>query len=76
MVGIFYLLPALSFLGLLGIYSLYLLYLGLPVLMKSPKEKAFGYTAVVLIVAIILGVIVAMVASRFVAGPAMGGFTP
>lgn len=75
-VGIFYLLPALSFLGLLGIYSLYLLYLGLPVLMKSPKEKAFGYTAVVLIVGIVLGVIVAMIAGRFVAGPAMGGFTP
>jgi hypothetical protein len=63
-------------LRILGLYSLYLLYLGLPVLMKSPKEKAFGYTAVVIIVGIVLGVIIAVVAGRFVAGPAMGGFTP
>ena len=29
------------------LYSLYLLYLGLPVLMKSPADKAVGYTVVV-----------------------------
>ncbi len=75
-VGIFSLLPALSILGLLGIYSLYLLYLGLPVLMKSPPEKAFGYTAVVIIVGIILSIIIGVVAARFVGGPAMSGFTP
>lgn len=76
-VGVFYIIPAMSFLGILGIYSLYLLYLGLPVLMKSPKEKAFGYTAVVIIVGIILAVIISVIVGRFVAGPAaMGGFTP
>ena len=32
--------------GLLALYSLYLLYLGLPVLMKSPPDKALGYTVV------------------------------
>jgi len=74
--GVFALIPGLRWLSILGIYSLYLLFLGLPVLMKSPKEKAFGYTAVVIIVAIVLGVIVAVVAGRFVAGPTMGGFTP
>ena len=41
-------------LGILGVYSLYLLYLGLPVLMKSPKEKALGYTLVVVLAAIVL----------------------
>jgi hypothetical protein len=44
--------------------------------MKSPKEKAFGYTAVVIIVGIVLAVIIGVVASRFVATPGMSGFTP
>lgn len=38
-----------------GIYSIYLLYLGLPHTMKSPAEKAAGYTAVSVIAAIVLG---------------------
>jgi hypothetical protein len=75
-VGIFALIPGLRFLAILGLYCLYLLYLGLPVLMKSPKERAFGYTAVVLIVGVVLAVIISVVAGRFVSGPAMGGFTP
>lgn len=42
-------------LGLAGaVYSIYLLYLGLPHTMKAPPEKAAGYTAVTIIVAIIL----------------------
>jgi len=47
--------PALAIIGgLLGLYSLYLLYTGLPTLMKSPPEKALGYTALVIVVGIIL----------------------
>jgi Yip1-like protein len=38
-----------------GIYSIYLLYVGLPHTMKSPVEKAAGYTAVSVIAAIVLG---------------------
>ncbi len=38
-----------------GIYSIYLLYLGLPHTMKAPVDKAAGYTAVSVIVAIVLG---------------------
>ena len=54
--GIGQLLP---FLGALvglagGIYSIYLLYLGLPVTMKAPPEKAAGYTAVAIILEIIV----------------------
>jgi hypothetical protein len=48
--------------GLLGLYSLYLLYLGLPKLMKAPQEKALGYTAVSVIVAVVLFWIITMVA--------------
>jgi hypothetical protein len=68
-VGIFALIPALQVLGILGLYSLYLLYLGLPVLMKSPKEKALGYTAVVIIAAIVLFMIIGVVAARFMVMP-------
>lgn len=44
-----------------GIYSIYLLYVGLPHTMKVPQEKAAGYTAVAIIVAIVLYFIVAAV---------------
>jgi hypothetical protein len=70
--GIFALVPGLRVLGILGLYSLYLLYLGLPVLMKSPKEKALGYTVVVIIAAVVLFMIIGLVAARFTAMP-MGG---
>jgi hypothetical protein len=66
--GIFGLVPALSWLGILGFYSLYLLYLGLPVLMKVPEEKAMGYTAVVIIAAIVLFLVVGLVAGTFMSG--------
>ena len=57
-VGIFYLIPGLSILAVLGLYALYLLYLGLPKLMKSPEDKAIGYTAVVVICAIVLSIVI------------------
>jgi hypothetical protein len=69
--GIFAAIPGLRFLGILGLYSLYLLYLGLPILMKSPKEKALGYTVVVILAAIVLFVVIGIVASRFVTYPGM-----
>lgn len=62
--GVFALFPPLSILGILGLYGLYLLYLGLPVLMKSPPEKAMGYTVVVVIVAVLIFAVVGVLASR------------
>ncbi len=44
-----------------GIYGIYLLYLGLPHTMKAPAEKAGGYTAVSVIIAIVLSWICALV---------------
>jgi Yip1 domain len=67
--GIFAILPALSVLGILGLYSIYLLYLGLPVLMKAPSDKAMAYTAVVIIAAIILFMVIGIVGARFMAMP-------
>jgi MFS family permease len=61
--GVLQILPLLGLLALLaGLYGLYILYLGLPRLMKCPQEKAIGYTAVVVICAIVLSVIVGMIA--------------
>ncbi|MGD8937653.1 MAG: Yip1 family protein [Thiogranum sp.] len=47
-----------------GIYSIYLLYLGLPHTMKCPAEKAKGYTAVTIVVALLAGWAVALVAGK------------
>ena len=72
-VGVLAILPALGLLGILaGLYAIYLVYLGLPRLMQSPQEKAGGYTAVVVIVAIIAGMVIGMVGGLITA-PAMMG---
>lgn len=44
-----------------AVYSIYLLYLGLPFTMKAPAEKAGGYTAVSIIVAIVLSWVLALI---------------
>lgn len=64
--GVFSLLPSLAMLGLLAaLYSVYLLYVGLPVLMKNPPEKTLAYTAVVLVAAIVMGLVMGAVSSVF-----------
>lgn len=63
--GIFSIFPALAILGLVGLYSLYLLFLGLPVLMKAPEDKAMGYTVVVILCAIVLGILVSYITRQF-----------
>ncbi|MCZ8218456.1 MAG: Yip1 family protein [Acidovorax sp.] len=74
--GIFSLLPALAMLGLLAaLYSIYLLYTGLPVLMRSAPEKSVGYTVVVIIGAIVVGVVIGAVSALVLprGGGLMGG---
>lgn len=64
--GIFSLLPMLSMLGLLAaLYSIYLIYTGIPVLMKSPPEKAAGYTAVLVVCGIVAGLLLAAASAMF-----------
>jgi hypothetical protein len=64
--GIFSLLPALSLLGLIAAcYSIYLIWLGLPVLMKCPKDKAAGYTVVVIIIGIVAAIVIGSVSALF-----------
>jgi hypothetical protein len=67
--GIFALIPALAPLGILGLYSVYLLYVGLPVLMKVPKEKALSYTALVMVCAVVLFTVIGWVAAGLVRLP-------
>jgi hypothetical protein len=71
LVGLVALVPAVSWLGLLGLYSLYLIYLGLPILMRVPLERAVGYTAAVIVSAIVLFLATAGVAARFSAYPSL-----
>ena len=69
--GIAALVPALGILGIAGLYSLYLIYLGLPVLMRAPRERALGYTASVVASAIALFMLAGLITSRFVAYPSL-----
>ncbi|MFL5447760.1 MAG: Yip1 family protein [Gemmatimonadales bacterium] len=74
--GIFQLIPGLRLLTILGLYSLYLLYLGLPIVMKAPREKAVAYTAVIILAAIVLFMVVGVIAGRFMALPTTGMTVP
>ncbi|MEH6460321.1 Yip1 family protein [Chitinimonas sp. JJ19] len=67
-VGILSIVPMLGMLGILGaLYGFYLLYLGLPVLMKSPEDKAIGYTAVVAVIGFVASIIIGVIASAVTA---------
>jgi hypothetical protein len=64
--GVLNILPGLGVLVFLlvllaAIYTIYLLYLGLQHTMQSPQDKAGGYTAVVVIIGIVVGWILALV---------------
>ena len=78
--GIFTLIPALGILSLIAsLYGIYLLYTGLPVLMHCPREKAAGYTAVVIVCAIVAFVVIGAIINALTPmgmwgrGVAMGG---
>ena len=75
--GIAMLVPMLGIIGLLaGLYGLYLTYLGLPVMMKAPKEKAIGYTAAVAVAAIVTMAVFSSISGLFISTPGMHGFVP
>jgi hypothetical protein len=64
--GIVNLIPAIALVSLVGsLYSLYLLYAGGSVMMNVPQERSVGYTAVVILVAIglyiVIGILVGVV---------------
>jgi Yip1 domain len=63
--GVFALIPGLRVLGILGLYGLYLLWVGLPLLMKAPKEKAIGYAAAIVVCAIVISVVIGAIVGIF-----------
>jgi hypothetical protein len=64
--GVFGLIPALGIVSLIfALYSLYLLYVGLPIVMKVPQDRAMGYTAVVIIVTIVVFLIMGAIVTAF-----------
>jgi hypothetical protein len=67
--------PVLGFLIALigGLYSIYLLNMGLPFTMKCPPEKSIGYTAVTIIVVIVIYFVIGLVVG---AVQRIGGFSP
>lgn len=72
--GIASLIPLLG--GLIGflaaLYSLYVLYLGLPVLMKSAREKTAAYVIVIVVCGIVLGFILFGIMGAFVGASMLG----
>ncbi|NUO72736.1 MAG: YIP1 family protein [Frateuria sp.] len=56
-----------------GIYSIYLLYVGLPFTMKCPPEKAGGYTALSVVIAIVLSWIVGLIVAGVIGTAAYTG---
>ena len=74
--GVLHVIPWLGVISVLGaFYGLYLLYLGLPVLMRCPKEKALGYTVVLVICAIVLGMAIAAVTAVIMGGVGLGAMS-
>lgn len=72
--GVLRIFPVLSILISIvaGLYGLYLLYLGLPTVMKAPREKAAAYTVVVVLSTIVLGFVASTVLALF-AEPGIAG---
>lgn len=73
--GIAVILPWIGWLIALAgaIYAIYLLYLGLSPTMKCPPEKAGGYTAVSVIIAIVLSWIIGLIVAGVVGTAMLGG---
>jgi Yip1 domain len=73
--GILKLLPSLGILGIVaGCYSIYLMYLGLQSVMKSPQDKAVGYTAVVVIIFVVASIVVGSITALFIGFGALSSF--
>src|SRR5205809_448836 len=57
--GVFSIYARLVMVGVIvSAYSLYLLFVGLPILMKVPQNRSMGYTAVVIIAAVVIFLLV------------------
>jgi hypothetical protein len=76
--SVFSLLPGLgTLLGLVAaIYGIYVLYLGLIPVMQTPKERAVGYTATIIVVMIVLSILLGVVLATLGGAGRLMGFNP
>jgi hypothetical protein len=66
--GILQILPSLGLLALIaGLYGIYLFYLGLPVLMRSSKDKTIAYTAVAFVCVIVVYLVIGAISTAVMA---------
>jgi hypothetical protein len=71
--GVLLILPSLAIIvGLAGLYGIYLLYLGLPVLMRCPKDKAIAYTAVTFVCMIVVYIVIGAITAAMVGVGSVG----
>lgn len=70
--GLFQVLPGLSILSVLGLYVIYVLHVGLPRLMGSRTDKGLVYTACIVAIGVVLGVLVSLLAAQFIPASARG----
>lgn len=64
--GVFIAIPAFGFLGIVGLYALVLLWLGVPQMMKVPDERAIGYTALLVVVMIVVAFALALLQATLI----------
>jgi len=70
--GIVYLVPLLAFLAIVGaLYAVYLFYVGLPVMMRTPREQVVPYMVVSAITIIVISIVLRFV-QRFAGLPMYG----
>jgi hypothetical protein len=70
--GVLNIVPLLGILVLFAsLYCIYLMYLGITPLMKAPQDKALPYTAVVIVCAIVLMIIIGAIGGLFLGAGAM-----
>ncbi len=65
--GVFGLIPALGILAIVGLYSFYLYYLGATPVMKVPEAKAGGFTAVTVVCALVIYLVIGAISAPLVA---------
>lgn len=58
-----------------SVYSVYLLYLGLPHTMRTPPERAGGYTAVIFLIAFVLGIVIGAIGGAIGGAASMGAIS-
>jgi hypothetical protein len=72
--GVFLIVPWIGgLLSLLGLYSVYQLYTGLPALMKAPPDKSIAYTAVVVVLGLVVVIVVSVLANTVTTIGAISG---